>query len=103
MTAFETLTRLVDSWALDQRLSGEVHSDPDFVTVALPGGLAIRVYLDDATTRVAVFDQWMCREWTAALEQAPAAVLYAVLSAAAQTAGAAATSTPPARTGRNHP
>jgi hypothetical protein len=80
MTAFQALTRLVDSWALDQRLSGEVHTDPDFITVPLPGGLTIRVYLDDSTTKVAVVDQLMCCEWTAALDQAPAAVLHAVLS-----------------------
>jgi hypothetical protein len=61
------------------------------------------VYLDDCTTRVAVVDQWMCCEWTVALGQAPAAVLYAVLSAAADTGHATATSTSPARTGRNHP
>jgi hypothetical protein len=103
MTAFQALTRLVDGWALDQRLGGEVHTDPDFITVPLPGGLTIRVYLDDTTTKVAVFDQLMCREWTAALDQAPAAVLYAVLSAAADTMPAAATVTPPTRTGRNHP
>jgi hypothetical protein len=70
--------------------------------VPLPGGLIIRVYLDDCTTRVAVFDQLMCCEWTAALEQAHAAVLYAVLSAAADTAHATATSALPTRTGRNH-
>jgi hypothetical protein len=103
MTAFEALTRLVDGWALDRRLGGEVHVDPDFITVPLPGGLAIRVYLDDCTTRVAVFDQWMCCEWTVALGQAPAAVLYAVLCAAADTVHATATSTSPTRTGRNHP
>jgi hypothetical protein len=66
-----------------------------------PGGLTIRVYLDDTTTKVAVFDQWMCREWKAALEQASAAVLYAGLSAAADAARATATSAPPTRTARN--
>jgi hypothetical protein len=103
MTAFQALTRLVDGWALDRRLSGDVHTDPDFITVPLPGGLIIRVYLDDCTTRVAVFDHLMCCEWTVALGQAPAAVLYAVLCAAADTVHATATSTSPTRTGRNHP
>jgi hypothetical protein len=102
VTAFPALTRLVDSWALDQHLSGDVHLDPDFIAVPLPGGLTIRVYLDDTTTKVAVFDQWMCIEWTAALDQAPAAVLYAVLSAAAAETPTA-TRTPPTRTGRNQP
>jgi hypothetical protein len=102
MTAFQALTRLVDNWALDQHLTGDVHTDPDFITVPLPGGLTTRVYLDDTTIKDAVFDQWMCREWTAALDQAPAAVLYAVLSAAAA-ATANATRTPPTRTGRNQP
>jgi hypothetical protein len=102
MTEFEALTRIVDSWALDQHLSGDVHLDPDFITVSLTGGLTIRVYLDDTTTKVAAFDQWMCREWTAALDRAPAAVLYAVLSAAAEPVHATA-SAPPTRTGRSHP
>jgi hypothetical protein len=103
MTAFQALTRLVDGWALDRRLSGEVHTDPDFITVPLPGGLTIRVYLDDTATKVAVFDQLMSCEWTAALDRAPAAVLYAVLSAAADTARTTAVSAPPPSTGRNHP
>jgi hypothetical protein len=83
--------------------AGDVHTDPDFITVPLPGGLTLRAYLDDTTIKVAVFDQWMCREWTAALDQAPAAVLYAVLGAAADTGPAAATRTPGTPTGRNPP
>jgi hypothetical protein len=70
--------------------------------VPLPGGLTVRVYLDDTATKVAVFDQLMCCGWTAALDRAPAAVLYAVLSAAAEAVHATA-SAPPTRTGRNHP